>query len=60
METTLGPNSHRKIEPNQPVRMITLKDAMAYADWLDRDLATEEQWEYAAKGFSHERDVAQI
>ncbi|PJG42186.1 cysteinyl-tRNA synthetase [Acinetobacter tandoii] len=53
-----GPNSSRKVEPNQPVRMITLKDAMAYADWLGRDLPTEEQWEYAAKGFTHDRDVS--
>ena len=52
-----GPNSSRKIKHNQPVRMITLKDAMAYADWLGRELPTEEQWEYAAKGFTHDRDV---
>lgn len=53
-----GLNTTRKIESNQPVRMITLKDAIAYADWLGRELPTEEQWEYAAKGFSQERDVS--
>lgn len=53
-----GLNSTQHIQPNQPVRMITLKDAMAYADWLGRTLPTEEQWEYAAKGFSQERDVS--
>lgn len=53
-----GPNSSREIKPNQPVRMITLKDAMAYADWLGRELPTEEQWEYAAKGFTRDRDVS--
>nr|WP_264753155.1 formylglycine-generating enzyme family protein [Acinetobacter baumannii] len=53
-----GPDATRQILPNEPVRMITLKDAMAYADWLGRDLPTEEQWEYAAKGFSKERDIS--
>lgn len=53
-----GPDATRQILPNAPVRMITLKDAMAYAEWLGRDLPTEEQWEYAAKGFSKERDVS--
>lgn len=52
-----GPDSTRKTQPNQPVRMITLKDAIAYADWLGHELPTEEQWEYAAKGFTKERDV---
>lgn len=47
-----GENVERKTQANEPVRMITLKDALAYANWLGRDLPTEEQWEYAAKGFS--------
>ncbi|QIC71613.1 SUMF1/EgtB/PvdO family nonheme iron enzyme [Acinetobacter indicus] len=53
-----GANSTRKIQSNEPVRLITLKDAIAYADWLGRELPTEEQWEYAAKGFSQQRDVS--
>ena len=53
-----GPNNNRRIQANEPVRMITLKDAIAYADWLGRELPTEEQWEYAAKGFTRERDVS--
>jgi formylglycine-generating enzyme required for sulfatase activity len=36
--------------PNQPVTMITRADALAYAQWLGRDLPTEAEWEYAAKG----------
>ena len=52
-----GKGAERKILANEPVRYITLKDALAYATWLDRDLPTEEQWEYAAKGFAQERDV---
>jgi len=50
-----GLNSTQHI---QPIRMITLKDAMAYADWLGRTLLTEEQWEYAAKRFTQKRDVS--
>lgn len=53
-----GANVTRKIQPNEPVRMVTLKDAIAYADWLGRELPTEEQWEYAAKGFTRERDIS--
>lgn len=53
-----GPNASRQILPNEPVRMITLKDAIAYADWLGHELPTEEQWEYAAKGFTQARDVS--
>lgn len=53
-----GPDVQTDILPNQPVRMVTLKDAIAYADWLGREIPTEEQWEYAAKGFSQQRDVA--
>lgn len=34
---------------NQPVTLVTLVDAKAFADWLGRDLPTEAEWEYAAK-----------
>jgi formylglycine-generating enzyme required for sulfatase activity len=34
---------------NQPVTLVTLADALAYAKWLGRDLPTEAEWEYAAK-----------
>lgn len=34
---------------NQPVTLVTLADAKAYVDWLGHDLATEAEWEYAAK-----------
>ncbi len=42
-----GGNS--RAEPNQPVTLVTLGDALAYAHWLGRDLPTELEWEYAAK-----------
>lgn len=55
-----GANSTRKVLENEPVRYVTIKDAMAYAAWLGREIPTEEQWEYAAKAFSHERDVEAV
>ena len=37
------------VSDNQPVTLVTLADAKAYADWLGHDLPTEAEWEYAAK-----------
>ena len=34
---------------NHPVNLVTLNDALTYAQWLGRDLPTEAEWEYAAK-----------
>lgn len=45
-----GPEKALAPPPNQPVTMITQADALAYARWLGRDLPTEAEWEYAAKG----------
>lgn len=43
-----GKNSN-PASPNEPVRFVTKNDAEHYALWLGRDLATEIEWEYAAK-----------
>ena len=42
---------------NQPVTLVTLNDALAYAQWLGRDLPTETEWEYAAKARHQDADL---
>lgn len=45
-----GPASSGEGLDNQPVTLVTQNDALAYARWLGRELPTEAEWEYAAKG----------
>lgn len=45
-----GPDSSIEGLDNHPVVQIAYDDALAYAAWLDRDLPTEAEAEYAARG----------
>ncbi len=53
-----GPATSWEEIPDHPVVHVGWEDATAYATWAGKELATEEEWEYAARGGLTGRDFA--